>query len=83
MNDKNKTLSEGDICPANRFQSFDIYTLEILRKAIIHSIKTGLFKEKEDKDLGDLKRVWAELDDELRRKRINNQKKEDKNLQSH
>ena len=75
MNNKIKTLSEGDIYPANRFQSFDIHTLEILRKVIIHSIKTNLFKEKEDRDLGDLKRVWAELDDELRRKRINDQKK--------
>ena len=75
MNNKIKTLSEEDTCPANRFESFDIYTLEILRKAIIHSIKTDLFKEKEDKELGDLKRVWAELDDELRRKRVNNQKK--------
>ena len=80
MNNKIKALSEVDTCPANRFQSFDIHSLEILRKVIIHSIKTNLFKEKEDKELGDLKRVWAELDDELRRKRVNDQKKGDKDL---
>lgn len=54
----------------NRFQNFDVEALEIIRKVIIYSVKMKCF---EGKELGDLKYIWAELDDELMRKNINNQ----------
>ena len=54
----------------NRFENFDVAALEIIRKVIIYSIKMECF---EGKELGNLKYIWAELDDELMRKNINNQ----------
>ena len=51
----------------NRFDSFSINELEIIRKVIILSIEKKQFQGIK---LGQLKRLWAELDDELMRKRI-------------
>ena len=51
----------------NRFDRFSINELEIIRKAIITSIEKDQFQGEK---LGQIKRLWAELDDELMRKRI-------------
>ena len=51
----------------NRFNHFSINELEIIKKAIITSIEKDQFQGEK---LGQIKRLWAELDAELGEKRI-------------
>ena len=55
----------------NKFNLFNIYELELIRKSMIHSVKNHILQ---GEDFGKLKWLWAELDDELMRKRIIHQK---------
>lgn len=51
----------------NRFNHFSINELEIIRKVMIASIEQDQFQGEK---LGQIKRLWAELDAELQEKRI-------------
>ena len=72
---KKRTENTDKITDNNKFNLFDIWELELIRKSMIHSVKNHILQ---GEDFGKLKWLCAELDDELIRKRHHSSISEEK-----